>query len=99
MAQGFSVNVYGTVNQQPPYRGTVDGNLPAVDATYESASIAALSNFPTTNINIWPIQPGVKMAGGVYCYGVIEVPPSGLNQYSEKYVVKETVATLATLRG
>lgn len=95
MAQGFSVRVYGTVNEQPPYVADVPGNLPAISATYATPQIA---NFPTTPVNIWPIQPGAKM-NGVYCYGVIEVPPTGLNQYSQKFVVMETIATLATLRG
>jgi len=98
MALGFSVNVYGTVNQQPPYEGTVDGNGGFIQATYPSTKVQ-LANFPTTPVNIWPIQPGVKMIGGVYCYGVIEVPATGLNQYSEKFIVKETITTLATLRG
>lgn len=99
MAQGFSVNVYGTVNQQPPYKASVDGTqLSALEAAYPASQVVALSNFPTTNVNIWPIQPGV-LINGVYCYGVIEVPAGGLQQFTEKYVVKETTAVLATLRG
>lgn len=95
---GFSVRVYGTVSQQPPYSPTSTGNLPAVSDTYTSAQ-ALVSNFPTDRVNIWPVaNPGVVM-NGVSCYGVIEVPPQGLQQYSQKFVVKETVAALATLRN
>jgi hypothetical protein len=98
MALGFSVRVYGTVNQQPPYSADVNGNLPAVQATFTGNNIQ-VQNFPTEGVNIWAIQPGVRMDGGVYCYGVIEVPPTGLRQFSDKFVVKENVVTLATLRG
>jgi hypothetical protein len=97
MAQGFSVRVYGTVSSQPPYISDVNGNLPSVQSTYAAAN-DLVSNFPTDRVNIWPILPGAKM-NGVFCYGVIEVPPSGLQQYSQKFIVVETVATLATLRG
>lgn len=95
---GFSVRVYGEVNEQPPYIPDSTGNLPAVSAQYGSASRLAV-NFPTTPVNIYPIaDPGAVLAG-VSCYGVIEVPPAGLNQYSKKYVVQQTVAQLATLRN
>lgn len=97
MSQGFTANVYGQLNSQPPYAADANGQLASVSATYQSANVQP-ANFPTTGINIWPIQPGVKM-NGVFCYGVIEVPPSGLQQYSQKFVVKETTAALATLRG
>ena len=98
MAQGFTVRVYGTVNEQPPYVGDVSGQLPAVSATYASTNVQPAS-FPTDRVNLWPIQPGVKMAGGFFCYGVVEIPAQGLNQYSQKFVVAETITTLATLRG
>lgn len=97
MALGFSVRVYGTVDQKPPYTAEVDGNLPG-SKNYTGDQIQ-LVNFPTNDINLWPIQPGAKMAGGVFCYGVIEIPPTGLNVHGPKFVVKETLATLATLRG
>lgn len=98
MALGFSVMVYGTVNQQPPYKGTTDGNGAFIQAAYTSAQIVSPSNFPTASVNIWPIQPGV-LINGVFCYGVIEVPANGLQQFTNKYIVKETSAQLATLRG
>lgn len=94
---GFSVRVYGEVNEQPPYVTTAGGNLPAISATYPTPTEA---NFPTTPVNIWPISGyGAVMAGNTSCYGVIEVPPSGLNQHSKKFVVQQTVAALATLRN
>jgi hypothetical protein len=97
MAQGFSVNVYGTVNEQPVYSAdATTGNLPCVQDWRTSER----ANFPTTSINIWGINPGAVIAGGVFCYGVIEVPSTGLTQlYSQKYLVRETPAQLATLRG
>lgn len=100
MAQGFSVMVYGTVNQQPPYKANEDGSqLGALASSYPASQVVSLSNFPTGPVNIWPIQPGVKI-NGVYCYGVIEVPASGLTQFfTPKYIVKETTTVLATLRG
>ena len=96
MALGFTVNVYGTVDQQPPYAADNNGGLASVQATYSAGQQA---NFPTAEVNIFGISPGVKMVGGLFCYGVIEVPPSGLQQFSKKYVVRETLATLASLRG
>jgi len=94
---GFSVRVYGEVNEQPPYNTLAGGNLPAVSATYGTTDVA---NFPTTPVNIWPISGyGAVMGGGVSCYGVIEIPATGLAQYSKKYVVQQTVAQLATLRN
>lgn len=98
MAQSFSVRVYGTVDQQPPYAADVNGQLASVQATYPSTKVH-LASFPVETTNVFGIQPGVKMTGGVFCYGVVEVPPTGLQLHSTKYVVKETVATLATLRG
>ncbi len=99
MAQGFSVRVYGTVNEQPPYVANTNGTqLGALNAAFAAASVVDVANFPTTSVNIWPIQPGV-LINGVYCYGVIEVPAGGLQQFTSKYVVKETSAQLATLRG
>lgn len=98
MALGFTVNVYGTVNQNPPYAADNNGLLPAVEATYASAKVLP-TNFATADVELWSVNPGVKMAGGVFCYGVIEVPAGGLQQFSKKYIVKETIAVLATLRG
>lgn len=99
MSVSFSVNVYGTVNQQPTYHTGAGGNLPAIDATYPSAQVAKVS-FPSSSVNVFPITGyGAIMAGNVSCYSIIEVPATGLNLHSEKYVAKETVATIATLRG
>jgi hypothetical protein len=96
MAQGFSVNVYGTVNEQPPYAAdATTGNLPSIQDWNSSSR----GNVPTTDINMWGISPGAVIAGGVFCYGVIELPASGLNVHSVKYLVRETPAQLATLRG
>ncbi len=96
---GFSVRVYGEVDAQPPYVTPAGGNLPAISATY-SSDAAQVANFPTTPINIWPIGGyGAVMNGGVTCYSVIEIPASGLNLHSEKFVVQQTVSSLNTLRN
>lgn len=109
MAQGFSVRVYGEVSTQAPYVDSINPpgataqqvaanlhQLPSVSAGYASPQI---ENFPTTNVNLYPIYPNGVSMNGVMCYGVVEVPASGLQQYSRKYIVKESLATLATLRG
>jgi hypothetical protein len=94
----FSVRVYGEVNQNAPYLPDSVGNLAAVSATY-SETAALVTNFPSASVNIFPIaDPGCVMRG-VSCYGVIEIPATGLNQFGKKYVVQQTVATLATLRN
>jgi len=98
MANGFSARVYGEVNEQPPYIPDSRGNLPAVSATYEAAS-TLVSNFSSLEVNIYPIADPGSVMRGVSCYGVIEIPASGLQQYSKKFVVQQTVAALATLRG
>ncbi len=97
MSVAFSVRPYGTVNQQPPYAADAIGNMASVQATYTAAQ-RGLASFPSAAVNVWPISPGVKM-NGVFCYSVIEVPATGLNLHSEKYVAKELVTTIATLRG
>lgn len=97
MSVAFSVRPYGTVNQQPPYAADVNGNMSSIEATYPTAKVQ-LASFPSAAVNVWPILPGVKM-NGVFCYSVIEVPAGGLQQFSEKYVAKETVAVIAALRG
>lgn len=97
MSVAFSVRPYGTVDQQPPYVPDGDGGMSSVQATYTSAQ-RGLASFPSAGVNVWPIAPGVKM-GGVFCYSVIEVPPSGLQLHSTKYVAKELVTTINTLRN
>ncbi len=97
MSVAFSVRPYGTVDQQPPYVADANGNLPSVQAAYTTGQ-RGLASFPSASVNVWPISPGVKM-NGVFCYSVIEVPASGLQLHSTKYVAKELVTTIATLRG
>jgi hypothetical protein len=99
VTNGFAVRVYGTLNQQPPYVADADGNLGALNAGYTTAQ-AQVANFPAVSggLNFWAIQPGVKI-NGVYCYGAIEVPASGLQVHSTKYVAQQTPTQLATLRN
>ena len=102
MATGnsFSIRVYGEVNTQPPYVTPAGGNLPGISATYPTGSVLE-ANFPaSTPVNVWPIGGyGAVMNGGVSCYAVIEIQPTGLNQLSDKFVVQQTVAQVATLRN
>jgi hypothetical protein len=100
MATGnsFTIRVYGEVAGQPPYITPAGGNLPGIQATYPTPLD---SNFPAGgNLNVWPIGGyGAVMTGNVSCYAVIEIPPTGLNQISDKFVVQQTVAQVATLRN
>lgn len=96
---GFTIRLYGEVNEQPPYLPDSQGNLSAVSATY-NATAAIASNFSAYDVNVYPIaSPGAVMGGNTSCYGVIEVPASGLNLHGRKYVVQETVTQIATLRN
>ncbi len=95
MSVAFSVRVYGEVQQQPPYVAEEGGNAAFVSAQYSSPQVAS---FPAAPVNVWPIQPGA-IVGGVYCYSVIEEPATGLQVYSKKYIAKELVSTIASLRG
>lgn len=95
---GFSIRVYGEVNQQPPYYPDSQGNLSAVSAQFPSNARLAY-NFSTADINIYPISDPGAVVGGVSCYSIIEVPPTGLNQFGRKYIVQQTVAQTATLRN
>lgn len=94
MAAAFSVNVYGTVAYAPPY----DGNLTPVQASFSSANVE-MTSFNVASTNCWGATPGFQMVGGVFCYGVVEVLAGGLQVQSQKFIVKESAATLATLRG
>lgn len=97
MASGFSVRVYGTLDQQPPYLA-VNGNLASVQATYPTTQ-TLLAGFPNEGGNFFNISGGVKMAAGVICYGVIELPATGLNVHSTKYVTQQNVTALSALRN
>ena len=102
MATGnsFTIRVYGTVDGAPSYVTEAGGNLPSVQATFSSDATLD-TNFPAaSNIQVWPIGGyGAVMNGNTSCYGVIEVPPSGLNQQPDRFVVQQTVAQVATLRN
>lgn len=98
-SQGFLIRVYGEVNEQPPYLPDATGNLPAVSATY-SATASLATSFPAEDVIVYPIaDPGAVMNGATSCYGVIEVPASGLNQHGKKYVVQQTVTAVNSLRN
>ena len=100
MATGnsFSIRVYGQVDGAPPYSTSAGGNLASTQATFGTPLEA---NFPaSTPINVWPVGGyGAVMGGGVTCYAVLEIQPTGLNINPERYVVQQTVAQVATLRN
>jgi hypothetical protein len=96
MAAAFSAGVYGEIKGQPPYNSA---NPFAAWVAYPSNAIG-IHNFNVGTTNIHPINPGFAF-NGVYCYSVIEEVPTGLTGSNEgrKFAVKESVATLANLRG
>lgn len=98
MAQGFSVRIYGKINQDPPYVPDAAGNLDALQAAYDSDQ-AQVANISASIVNVWPISNPGAVVNGVSCYSVIEVPPSGLNVHGDKFIAQQTVAQLATLRN
>lgn len=93
MAQAFSVRPYGEITGNPPY----NGNSLTDSYAYPSAAIQ-LTSFAVEETSVWPINPAVNM-NGVYCYSAIVQPAAGLQQFNKVYAAKETVSTLATLRG
>lgn len=96
---GFSIRLYGEVDESPQYLPNSQGNLPAVSATYGSAA-CLVANLPAAPVIAFPIAaPGAVMAGNTSCYGIIEIPPTGLNDNGRRYVVQETVAQIASLRN
>lgn len=91
-SSGFITRVYGAIQGAPPYIGAQPFSE---QVAFSQGQIA---NFPSTGTEIWPLSQGIQF-GNMYCYSIVIVPPSGLQQYGKKYATDQTVATLATLRG
>ena len=94
-AAHFSTRVYGEVEGNPPFQNG-DGN--AAFSRVKDWPTSAIVSFPTDGTSFFPLTNGV-VVGGSYVYSVIELPPTGLNVHSTKYVTDSSVATLATLAG
>ncbi len=96
ISAGFNAYIYGEVKGNPPFSGT---NPFQITAAYD-ATERGIRNFPSGPTMIHPINPGVQItSGGPYVYSVIEVFPSGVQQYGKKFVTSTDVVTLATSRG
>lgn len=96
---GIAIRLYGEVDQSPQYKPNSVGNLPAVSATYDSDK-CVLASLPASPIIVYPVlNPGVVMAGNTSCYGIIEIPPTGLNDNGKRYIVQQTVTQVNDLRN
>jgi len=87
--QRVTTFVYGTVQGSPPYIGA---NPFAEQSTWSQQLSMSL---PTTGARYHPTTQGIRF-GNNYVYSIIELPPSGLQQFSTKYASSDTVATLVT---
>ncbi len=95
-AAHFSTLVYGIIEGQVPYQDATGAT--AFSRVKDFPSPQALS-FPTTGTVFTTLPNGFRMQNGAYVYSVIEVQATGLNVHGDKYVAKDSVATLATLAG
>lgn len=92
MAEQLQAGIYGTFQGSPPF-GTGLGD-PARTLFWDTP---IQMGFPTHSVVIHQVNPGVRVAQtSNYIYSVIEVPASGLNVHSTKYVSNTTAATLVT---
>jgi len=92
MAVHFNTRVYGMIEGNPPFTAAAPGSR-IIDW-----GSSAIMNFPTNNTIIHPFLQGVKVAN-FYCYGIVEVLPSGLNVHGQKYATDTSAATLASTIG
>lgn len=81
ISQHIIANVYGkNGNQLDSKTGTANGRI----------------NYFPYNGNHFYTAPANTVYAGVTCNSIIEVWPSGLNQFSDKYYCVETIVTLAS---
>lgn len=95
MATHFSTMVYGEIEGNPPFQ---NGDGQSAFSRVKSWPTPTIVSFPTEGTTFFPLTNGFTV-GNAYVYSVIEVPPTGLNVHSTKYVTKDSVTTLATLAG
>lgn len=86
--------VYGEVFGSPPFETSAGVTAFSRVKNYP---IAPNTYLPMTNATIWPLPNGFNIGTNVayYVYSVVELPPTGLNQPSTKYVTDQLAATLA----
>lgn len=95
MAVHFSTMVYGEIEGNPPFQ---NGDGQSAFSRVKPWPTPSIVSFPTEGSTFFPLTNGFTV-GNAYVYSVIEVPPTGLNVHSTKYVTKDSVTTLATLAG
>lgn len=81
--------IYGQIQGAPPYIGS------SPFARQDTFSTPQRMAFPTEGTKFWPTSQGIRF-GNYYVYSIVEVPPSGLNQQSQKFGSSDSVATLVT---
>ena len=91
-AAHVTAGIYGEVTGKPPYIGA---NPFSSQTNYSQPATLSIT---TGNTIYHPLSQGI-LFGNKYCYSIIEVFPTGLQQYSRKLATDQTVATLATSAG
>lgn len=95
MAAHFTTLVYGEVTGNAPYT-----RQPNPFASVNFYPTPTVMSFPTTGTSFYEVNPGVRVNNtSGYIYSVIEVLPTGLNVHGDKYIVQQSIATLATNAG
>lgn len=87
--QRVTTFVYGEIEGSPPYIGATPFSRQETWSQQLSMSLS------TVGANYHPTTQGIRF-GNNYVYSIIELPPSGLNQFGAKYASSDTVATLVT---
>lgn len=96
MSVAFSTRIYGAIEGSAPF---ADGNGATAFSRVLPFSTVQVQNLPSASVNVVGLPNGFQMPSGAYVYSVIQVPPTGLNVHGDQFVVQESAATLATLRG
>lgn len=79
------------IQGNPPFSAAIPG------ARIMDWGTSGITNFPSgTGVVVHPFLQGVKVSN-FFCYGIVEVLPTGLNVHSDKYCTDTSAAALATL--
>jgi len=98
-ASHVSAGIYGTVQGQPPFQASTEGDVFTRFITWDTPGVMS---FPTGITIFHPVTPGVRVnASSNHIYSVIEVIPTGLTPAGQgvKYASNVSVSTLATNAG
>lgn len=87
--------VYGEVFGSPPFQNSAGATA---FSNVKAYPVAPNTYIPTNDLTIWPLPNGFNVGTQVpfYVYSVLELPPTGLNQPSKKFVTDKSAGTLAT---